>query len=58
MKIPFVLSHTDSNQSQEFIGAEAPPSLAQDMLARWARFVKGGAMPDWANAKQRLRIFN
>ena len=57
MEIPFVLGNTQSGRAQEFIGAMAPPALAQDMHTRWARFVRGEAMPDWANAGQRLRVF-
>jgi para-nitrobenzyl esterase len=57
MEIPFVLGNTQSSRAQEFIGAKAPPALAQDMHTRWARFVRGEAMPDWANAGQRLRVF-
>ena len=57
MEIPFVLGNTQSGRAQEFIGAVAPPALAQDMHTRWARFVRGEAMPDWANAGQRLRVF-
>jgi para-nitrobenzyl esterase len=58
MEIPFVLGNTQSSRAQEFIGAKAPPALAQDMHTRWARFVRGEAMPDWANAGQRLRVFS
>jgi para-nitrobenzyl esterase len=57
MEIPFVLGNTHSRRSQEFIGAVAPPDLAQDMHTRWARFVRGDAMPDWVDAGQRLRVF-
>ena len=57
MEIPFFLRNTQSSRAQEFIGAVAPPALAQDMHTRWARFVRGDAMPDWADAGQRLRVF-
>jgi para-nitrobenzyl esterase len=57
MEIPFVLGNTHLSRAQEFIGADAPPALARDMHTRWARFVKGDAMPDWAGAVQRLRVF-
>ncbi len=57
MEIPFVLGNTHSSRAQEFIGAVAPPALAHDMHTRWAKFVRGDAMPDWANAGQRLRVF-
>lgn len=57
MEIPFVLGNTHSSRAQEFIGALAPGALAHDMHTRWARFVRGDAMPDWADAGQRLRVF-
>ena len=57
MEIPFVLGNTHLSRAQEFIGADAPPALARDMHTRWARFVKGDAMPDWAGVVQRLRVF-
>jgi para-nitrobenzyl esterase len=57
MEIPFVLGNTHSSRAQEFIGALAPGALAHDMHTRWARFVMGDAMPDWADSGQRLRVF-
>jgi para-nitrobenzyl esterase len=57
MEIPFVLGNTESARAEEFIGALAPQALAQDMHARWAAFVKGQPMPDWANGEQSLRVF-
>jgi para-nitrobenzyl esterase len=57
MEIPFVLGNTPSSRAQEFIGAVAPPALAHDMHTRWARFVRGDAMPDWADAGEHLRVF-
>lgn len=57
MEIPFVLGNTHSMRSQEFIGAVAPTDLVHDMNTRWARFVRGDAMPDWADAGQCFRVF-
>jgi para-nitrobenzyl esterase len=58
MEIPFVLGNTHLSRAQEFIGAVAPADLAKDMHTRWANFVRGDAMPDWACEGQRLRIFS
>ena len=57
MEIPFVLGNTPSSRAQEFIGAVAPAALAHDMHTRWARFVRGDDMPDWADADERFRVF-